>query len=64
MKPSQFSYEPGAKLGLDSSIDVTPTVRSLDQTASSLAYKQDNVLVLLYIALGWTESGAGDKSPT
>ena len=48
----------------DSSIDVTPTVRSLDQTASSLAYKQDNVLALLYIALGWTKSGAGDKSPT
>jgi len=61
MQPSQFSYEPGAKLGLDSSIDVTPSVllriRSLAQIASSLAYKQDNVLALLYIALGWTESG-------
>ena len=36
--------------------------RSKAQIASSLAYKQDNVLALLYKAIGWTESGTDNKS--
>ena len=56
-----------AKLRVDSSIDVTPSVlirtRSKARIASSPVNKQDNVLSLLYIAIDRTNSGTDEKSP-
>ena len=49
---------------MDSFIDVTPSVLKWTKIASSPAYKQNNILALLYIAISWTEIGVDDKSPT
>ena len=49
---------------MDGFIDVTPSVLKWTQIASSLAYRQDNILARLYIAISWTEIGVDSKSPT